>query len=78
MPAAPPGPTPSAIDSTTAASAGTAIVRLESIDAFDRFKDALTTDPRLDVKVLRQSEHYAAQSRAIVGIVAVQLSGSLP
>lgn len=44
-------------------------VKLESAQAFERFKDALTTDPRLDVKVLRQSEHYAAQSRAIVGII---------
>ena len=43
--------------------------RLESDDAFFDFKDALTTDPRLDVKVERESEYYAAQSRTITGIV---------
>ncbi|HEX3131301.1 MAG TPA: ABC transporter permease [Thermoanaerobaculia bacterium] len=43
--------------------------KLESPQAFDRFKDALTTDPRLDVKVIRESEYYEAQSRALNAIV---------
>lgn len=43
--------------------------KLESPAAFDRFKDALTTDPRLDVKVIRESEYYEAQSRALHGII---------
>jgi len=43
--------------------------RLESAAAFDRFKDALTTDPRLDVKVLRQSDYYAEQSRTLYAII---------
>jgi len=30
--------------------------RLSSPDAFDQFKDALTTDPRLNVKVIRQTD----------------------
>lgn len=43
--------------------------KLESAEAFDRFKDALTTDPRLDVKVIRESEYYEAQSRLLHGII---------
>jgi putative ABC transport system permease protein len=31
--------------------------KLESPDAFDRFRRALTSDPRLDLKVLRESEY---------------------
>ncbi len=47
----------------------TVIARLESPEAFDRFKDALTTDPRLDVQVLRESEYYANQGRTLNGII---------
>ena len=43
--------------------------RLESADAFDEFKDALTTDPRLNVDVIRQDEYYAAQSRTLNAII---------
>jgi putative ABC transport system permease protein len=43
--------------------------KLESPQAFDRFKDTLTTDPRLDVKVIRETEYYEAQSRALHGII---------
>ncbi|HEY0515043.1 MAG TPA: ABC transporter permease [Thermoanaerobaculia bacterium] len=43
--------------------------KLESPAAFDRFKDALTTDPRLDVKVLRESDYYAEQSRTLYAII---------
>jgi putative ABC transport system permease protein len=43
--------------------------KLESAEAFDGFKDALTTDPRLDVKVIRESEYYEAQSRTLHGII---------
>lgn len=43
--------------------------KLESPAAFDGFKDNLTTDPRLDVKVIRESEYYEAQSRALHGII---------
>jgi len=38
---------------------------LESPDAFQRFKDALTADPRLEVDVLREDDYYAAQSRVL-------------
>jgi len=37
-------------------------LRLESADAFTTFKDALTTDPRLNVMVERKAEWYASQS----------------
>lgn len=36
--------------------------KLESPEAFDTFKDALTTDPRLNVKVIRETDYYAEQS----------------
>jgi putative ABC transport system permease protein len=36
--------------------------KLESPEALDRFKDALTTDPRLNVKVVRETDYYAEQS----------------
>ncbi|MES1243490.1 MAG: ABC transporter permease [Acidobacteriota bacterium] len=43
--------------------------KLESPETFDRFKDTLTTDPRLDVKVIRETEYYEAQSRTLHGII---------
>ncbi|MCM2270563.1 MAG: ABC transporter permease, partial [Thermoanaerobaculia bacterium] len=47
----------------------TVIARLESPAAFDRFKDALTTDPRLDVQVLRETEYYGNQGRTLNAII---------
>lgn len=44
-------------------------IRLESADAFQTFKDHLTTDPRLSVKVLRQSDFYADQSTLLTGLI---------
>lgn len=43
--------------------------KLDSPEAFDRFKDTLTTDPRLDVKVVRESDYYAEQSQVLYGII---------
>jgi putative ABC transport system permease protein len=40
-----------------------ALVQLADGAAFDRFKDALTTDPQLKVDVQREPEYYAAQSK---------------
>jgi putative ABC transport system permease protein len=37
-------------------------VRLETREAFDRFKDALTSDPTLSVSVMRESEYYSQGS----------------
>jgi putative ABC transport system permease protein len=44
-------------------------VALASRDQFDTLKDALTTDPRLTVMVMRQSEYYAEQSRDLQHMV---------
>ena len=46
-------------------------VRLESVDAFARFKDALTADPRLEVKVLREDEYYLAQSEVLRDLIRI-------
>jgi putative ABC transport system permease protein len=40
-------------------------VRLESPDAFQKFKDALTTDPRLSVTPVPEPEYYAGQSEVL-------------
>jgi putative ABC transport system permease protein len=44
-------------------------VKLQSPQAFDDFKDNLTRDPRLDVKVIREADYYAEQTRTINGII---------
>lgn len=41
------------------------LVRLASSGSFQAFKDALTSDPRLNVKVVRETEYYAEQSQLI-------------
>lgn len=43
--------------------------KLESPEAFPNFKDALTSNPQLDVKVLQESEYYEAQSRVLTGLI---------
>ena len=43
----------------------TVLVRLASAGSFQQFKDALTSDPRLNVKVERETDYYAAQSRGM-------------
>ena len=43
--------------------------RLQNVNTFDQFKDALTTDPRLNVTVIRESEYYAKQSRIMQVII---------
>lgn len=43
--------------------------KLSSAGAFQEFKDALTTNPQLTVKVMRQSEYYAEQSTAISSLI---------
>lgn len=43
--------------------------KLESAAAFSEFKDALTGNPQLDVKVLQESEYYEAQSRVLTGLI---------
>jgi putative ABC transport system permease protein len=43
--------------------------RLSSAEAFTEFRDALTTNPQLNVKVVRQSEFYAEQSTALTAFI---------
>jgi putative ABC transport system permease protein len=44
-------------------------VRLTSAAAFEEFKEALTTDPKLNVKVMRLSDFYAEQSTAVTRFI---------
>jgi len=44
-------------------------VKLKSADAFKEFKDALTTDPRLNAEVFRQTDYYAEHSAAVTKLV---------
>ncbi len=43
--------------------------KLVSPDAFGQFKAGLTADPRLNVKVMRETEYYAEQSRLLIALV---------
>ncbi len=51
------------------ASYQSALVRLASPGNFQQFKDALTADPRLNVKVIRETDYYAEQSRVMRGLI---------
>jgi putative ABC transport system permease protein len=57
------------------------VVRLESADGFQAFKDALTTNPQLSVTAIREPDYYAAQSQVLhmiitsVGVVIAGLMG---
>ncbi|MGI9104283.1 MAG: ABC transporter permease [Terriglobales bacterium] len=46
-------------------------VRLTSPDALTKFKDALTSDPRLSVTVDREIEYYDKQSRALTRLITI-------
>jgi putative ABC transport system permease protein len=45
--------------------------RLESPDSLNTFKDALTTNPRLQVTVIREPDYYAQQSQVLQTIIRV-------
>lgn len=47
----------------------TVYAKLDSADAFAAFKDALTTDPRLNVKVQRETDYFAEQSQMVSGLI---------
>ena len=46
-----------------------AVVKLASPGSFQAFKDALTSDPRVSLKILRETDYYAEQSQGLVRIV---------
>jgi putative ABC transport system permease protein len=45
------------------------IAKLASPGSFQQFKDALTSDPKLSVKVQSETEYYESQSRTLRGLV---------
>jgi putative ABC transport system permease protein len=45
------------------------ILRLASHDSFDQLKDALTTDPRLNVTAMREPDYYERQSQTLQTII---------
>jgi putative ABC transport system permease protein len=46
-------------------------VQLTSAAALQTFKDALTSDPRVNVRVYTEKEYYASQSRSLVTLVTL-------
>ena len=44
-------------------------LRLETTDSLQKLKDALTTDPRLNVTVVREPDYYAQQSQVLQSII---------
>ncbi len=53
----------------------TVYARLESPEAFTKFKDALTTDPRLNLKVQRETDYFAEQSQMITALITTLGAG---
>lgn len=47
----------------------TVIAKLSSAQSFRAFKDALTRDPRLNVKVVRETDFYAEQSQTLAKVI---------
>ncbi len=47
----------------------TVLVQLESADSFTTLRDWLTANPQVNVQVRRETEYYAAQSRALSGLI---------
>jgi putative ABC transport system permease protein len=45
--------------------------KLESASALPAFRDALTSDPRVNVRVITERQYYADQSRSLVTLVTV-------
>lgn len=46
-------------------------VHLQSRDSFQTLKDSLTSDPRLNVDVIREVDYYAKQSRTMTTLITV-------
>jgi putative ABC transport system permease protein len=44
-------------------------LRLENADSLQKLKDALTTDPRLNVTVIREPDYYSQQSQVLQSII---------
>lgn len=48
-----------------------ATVHLESPSSFQQFKDAVTSDPRMNVDVMREIDYYAKQSTTMTRLITV-------
>lgn len=48
-----------------------ATVHLTSPDAYNTFKDSVTTDPRLNVDVIREIDYYAKQSTTMTKLITI-------
>ena len=48
-----------------------ATAHLASPDSFQQFKDALTSDPRMNVDVIREIDYYAKQSTTMTRLITV-------
>lgn len=48
-----------------------ATVHLTSADAFEQFKDAITSDPRLNLEVKREVDYYAEQSGRTTHLITI-------
>lgn len=48
-----------------------AVVKLASPGNFKSFSDAISTDPRVSVKIVREADYYAEQSKMLDGMVNV-------
>lgn len=48
-----------------------ATVHLESPDSFQQFKDAVTSDPRMNVDVMREIDYYAKQSTTMTRLITI-------
>ena len=44
-------------------------LKLDGSDSFDMFKDALTSDPRLNVKPMKTADYYASQSTTLYNLI---------
>ena len=44
-------------------------LRLDSVDSFQTLKDALTTDPRLNVTAVREPDYFAQQSQVMQSLI---------
>lgn len=44
-------------------------VKLNSSESFEEFKDKLTSDPRLNVKPMRETEYYDSQSTTVYNMI---------
>jgi putative ABC transport system permease protein len=47
----------------------TVLARLDSSDSLNAFRDWLTSNPQVNVQVRRETEYYAAQSRALSSLI---------